>query len=430
MHKLLAVIRREFLTRVRTRTFVIGTFLGPVLIGGLMLLPAYFAGRQAGNRVLVILDEGSNGFADRVAQTLLLMGEGQFETSVVAAEGRDSVVLDSLIAITDPKAERVAGIDGILVIPANATTRDSIRYLGDNVSSLSEMRSIRNAVTQVIRAERLAQAGVDARVVAEANRPISFTTEKVTNGTLTGESGEASFALAYSMSFILYLALLLYGVQIVSAVIEEKSTRINEVLISSLKPFQLLLGKILGVGSAGLLQLGIWTGTAMVLTTYRTEVAGLLGIPAQTVVGLQLPTVSPALMIVLLLFFFLGFFLYASAYGAVGAMCNSVQESQQAAMPITMLIVVSFISVFSLLNDPNGTLARVMSLIPFSAPLVVPVRYSLSPLPPLELLAAIVCTILGVLAVAWVAGRIYRVGILMHGKKAKLGEVIRWVREG
>jgi ABC-2 type transport system permease protein len=278
--------------------------------------------------------------------------------------------------------------------------------------------------------ERLGRAGVDPAILMVATAPISLETSRVSNGQVSGESGESSFILAYVMSFLLYMALLLYGNQVMGSVLEEKSNRIMEVLVSSLTPFELMLGKVLGVGSVALLQLGIWTGTAKVLTSQRVAIAGLLGAEPSAAMSMPIPAISGGLLVVYLSFFVLGFFLYSAAYAAVAATVSTQQEAQQAALPVTMCIVVGLIMMFGLLDEPNGTLARTMSLIPLFAPFVTPVRYSLSPLPLMEVLASAGLTALGVLAVAWVAARIYRVGILMYGKRASIVEILRWIRTG
>ena len=339
--------------------------------------------------------------------------------------------LESLISRIDMPSETTgAPIDGVVVLDPEMLAEDRIAYYGSNVSSMRDMSDLRRGLRDALVADRLAELGVNLSLVQEASRPFTLTTERVTDGTLTGESGEASFALAYAMSFLLYLALLLYGVQVMSAVVEEKSNRINEVLVSSLRPFELLFGKVIGVGSAGLVQLSLWVGTAMVLTTFRAEIASVFGVPEAAVMAIPIPTVSPALMAVFLLFFVLGFFLYSSAYAAVGAMCNTMQETQQASLPVTLTVVAGFLMVFNVLGDPAGSLARTFSLIPMFAPLIVPVRYSLNPLSIGELLAAAFSTLVGAVIVAWVAGRIYRVGILAHGKRPKIKELINWVKAG
>ena len=178
----------------------------------------------------------------------------------------------------------------------------------------------------------------------------------------------------------------------------------------------------------GLLQLGIWGSTAMLLTTYRAPLREAARRVTGALTAMKLPSVRPDLLAVFLIYFVLGFLLYAAAYAAVAAMCNSQQEAQQANTPVTLCIVAGFMAMFSLLNEPSGSLARTLSLIPLMAPFVVPVRYSLAPIPIGELLLSMGLTFAGMLLVVWVAGRIYRVGILMYGKRPKISEMWRWVR--
>jgi len=401
-------------------------------MAGLMLAPALLSLKETSGRRIVILDLGGDQLGQTVETTLRRTFPDSYSLEVLQVDpvaGEDT--LDSLISTIDaPLGTGVRVIHGVVVLDPVLLEEDRVSYYGSNVSNMNDMGSLRRGLRDALMAERLTALGVDLTLVQEASRPFSLSTERVTDGTLTGESGEASFALAYVMAFLLYLALLLYGVQVMSAVVEEKANRINEVLVSSLKPFELLLGKVVGVGSTGLLQLGIWVGTAMVLTTFRTQIAGLFGVPAETVLSVPMPTVSPDLMVVFLLFFLLGFFLYAAAYAAVGAMCNTLQETQQASLPVTLTVVVGFLMVFNVLGDPTGTMAQVFSVIPFFAPLIVPVRYSLNPLSVPELALSVGVTLIGVIIAVWFAGRIYRVGILAHGKRPKLKEILNWVKAG
>ena len=431
MHKLWAVIRREFSARVRTKSFVITTVLGPLLLAGLMLVPGLLLMSKSSGRHIVIVDGGDRGLGQTAQTTLRTKFPEHYTFEVMVFPTGETERVESLISRIDAPSETAgASIDGVVILNPEMLAEDRIAYYGSNVSSMSDMSDLRRGLREALVAERLAELGVNLTLVQEASRPISFTTERVADGKLTGESGEASFALAYAMAFLLYMALLLYGVQVMSAVVEEKSNRLNEVLVSSLSPFELLFGKIIGVGSAALVQLGLWVGTAMMLTTFRGEIASVFGVPETAVMAVPIPTVSPALLVVSLLFFMLGFLMYSSAYAAVGAMCNTMQETQQASLPVTLVVIIGFFTVFNVLNDPAGSTARIFSLIPLFAPLIVPVRYSLNPLGVGELLVAAFSTLLGAIVVAWFAGRIYRVGILAHGKRPKIKELVNWVKAG
>ncbi len=437
MRKLIAVIRREFMVRVHTRAFVISTVLGPVLMGFLFVFPMLMESRDRAPKRVVVVDAASGEFGVRVTEALAAARRGlgpdaapRFQVTRLAAGVGNLAPLDSLIRVTGVKDAGTEALVGVLLVTDSVIETGRMHYYGSNVGSLSEMGDLQRILRQAVIGERLGRAGVDPAILVVATAPVSLETARVSNGQVSGESGESSFILAYVMSFMLYLALLLYGTQVMSSVLEEKSNRIMEVLVSSLSPFELMLGKVLGVGSVALLQLGIWSGTAKVLTSQRVAIAGLLGAAPSDAMSMPIPAISGSLLVVYLTFFVLGFFLYAGAYAAVAATCSTQQEAQQAALPVTLCIVVGLLLMFSLLDEPNGTLARTMSMIPLFAPFVTPVRYSLSPLPLTEVLASAGLTALGVLAVSWVAGRIYRVGILMYGKRASVVEIFRWIRTG
>jgi ABC-2 type transport system permease protein len=290
------------------------------------------------------------------------------------------------------------------------------------------MAALEETIRPVVQTERLMQEHVDTAVVRRATAKIDISKSKITDGKLTGESGASSFILAYVMTFILYIALLLYGIQVMSSVLEEKTSRIMEILSSSLTPFQLMLGKVIGVGSVGLFQLSIWAATSLYLTANLVPILKLLNQPAEAATNISIPAISPALLAVFLGFFLLGFFLYAALYAAVGSMCSTQQDTQQAQQPVMIGIVAGFMCMFPVLNDPNGSLAHTLSLIPFVAPFVTPLRYSIAPLPPSELLLSIGCTLAGVIVIVWLASRIYRVGILAYGKRPTFKELWSWIR--
>ncbi len=435
MHKVWAVVRREFIARVQSRAFVISTVLGPLLMGALFAMPILLDRRQTTPKHVVVLDAAAGSFGEQVAARLagdmrdtVTHTAPRYRVDHVAAGARVNEVRDSLVALTGLRKAGPSGVDGIMLITDSTLESGRMHYYGSNVGSPNDMDALRSTVRPLVMAARLERAGVDPKVVDAAQGNVSLKTERVSQGVLTGQSGSASFLLAYVMSFMLYLALLLYGMQVMTSVVEEKSTRIVEVLVSSLSPFELLLGKVIGVASVALVQLGIWAGTAMLLTTYRAQVAGAFGASPATVADLPIPVVSPMMLVVFLGFFVLGFFFYSAMYAAVGSMCNTHQEAQQSQTPVTLFIAAGLMLMFSLLSEPNGPTARALSLVPFFAPFVTPVRYSLSPMPWTELLLSVAAMLAGLVVVVWIAARIYRVGILSYGKKPKLSEVVRWVR--
>jgi len=446
VHKILAVIRREFIERVRTRAFVISTVLLPLLMTTFTVLPALLLRRASGTKRVALIEGVEGSFGARAAEALLASRRRDtaapipFRVERLPAVGRVDAVRDSALRLTglSRKAKTADGFDGVLVLTEETLTSGKIQYYGTNVGSIAEMRRLEGILQPVVQRERLERLGVEAGVVLKAVGRVDLVTQKVADGRLTGQSGEATFGLAYGMVFILYLTLMIYGSQVMTSVVEEKSSRIIEVLASSLKPFELMLGKVIGVGAVGLFQLTIWAASALYLGSFGASFLGRISGEASDVGAAAasagapsiLAAISPELMIIFLVLFILGFLFYAAMFAAVGSMCSTVQDTQQVMMPVTLPIILGIMTIFALVNDPNGTLGVVISFIPFWAPFAVPVRYSITPLPVWEVLASIAVMILSVIGVAWAAGRVYRVGILSYGRKASFRDVARWIRSG
>lgn len=436
MHKVWAVIRREFVERVRTKAFILSTLLFPLFMGILVVLPAYLMSRSTGTKNLALVDASSDDLGQKLeaALTAARIGSGpgakpRYSVLRIAAQRRAAQVRDSLVPFTGLSRKTSDGWDGILVISDSTVQTGKATYYGANVASFDDMRDLEQTLRPMVIAKRLEGLGVDLATVMKSVQGIDLATTKVANGKLTGESGAATFTLAYAMGFILYFSLLIFGTQVMTSIIEEKNNRIVEILASSLTPFQMMLGKVVGVGLVALLQIGIWIGIASLLASNQQRIMQALGVAgAGGASPFTLPSMSPDLMLVFFVFFSLGFLLYAAAYAAVGAMCSTTQDAQQLQMPVMLFVLAGFFSVFALMRDPNSTMAHVLTFVPMLTPFVTPLRYSISPLPPLELLASIVVTILGMLLIVWIASRIYRVGILSYGKKASVRDMVRWIR--
>jgi ABC-2 type transport system permease protein len=322
-------------------------------------------------------------------------------------------------------------LDGFLLISDATVAEGKAEYRGSNVSSMSDMRTLQATLRASVFAERLQREGVEPSVVGRAQIPVEMATVKIRDGEVTGESGEASFFLAYMIWFLLYMAILLYGVQVLGAVVEEKASRIVEVLVSSLRPFDLLAGKVIGVGAVGLLQLGIWLGAGKLLLDRRADVARMLGQSAEqaaAIGSLSLPEVPITTVVLFLTYFLLGYFLYAAMFAAVAAMVNTEAEARQAQTPVVMLLVIPTVLMIGILNNPDGNMALTLSLVPFTSPIAMPVRWAAAPVPLTEVAGSIAILFATVVVITWIAGRIYRVGILAYGKKPGLKELVRWVK--
>lgn len=416
MSKVFAVIRREFVERVRQKWFWIMAVLGPLVFGALVFLPALLAGR-GGLKHIAVIDGAPPEFARQVAARLDVTRV--FDATVVATGPE---VIDSLTREVGAKR-----LDGFLILTDAALDSGKAEYRASNVSAFTAIAALQQAIGEVANATRLEREGVDPQVVARARIKVDLDTKKISGGKTTGENAAQSFTLAYFMAFILYMAILLYGINVMSSVLEEKTTRIVEVLVSSLRPFQLMLGKVLGVGAVSIFQFMIWGVSGWLLVSQRRHLVGSGGLGDAGQV-FQLPHVTAMTAAVFTAYFIGGFLLYSAMFAAVGAMSSNEQEARQAQQPVTMLLIVSFIAMFAMLNDPGSTLSVTLSLIPFSSPIAMPVRWAAGTLPLQEVglsLAILAVTIVGI---TWVAARIYRVGILMTGKRPSMKELVRWVR--
>ncbi len=423
MHKIWVVIRREFLERVRNKWFIISTVLGPVVLGLLMFLPAFLLTRAAGTTDVVVLDVSTDGFGERVVERLSSsprMGPQYLAGRLVDLEP----MADSLASEVGDEA-----IDGFLIL-TDATIEDgTAEYRGSNVASQVDMGIIQRYVEEAALAIRLERSGIDPRLVAEASMRLRLHTVNIRGGEVTDQTGEGAFILAYFMWFILYMTILVYGVQVAGAVVEEKSSRVIEVLVSSLKPFQLLAGKVIGVGAVGLFQLTIWAGFVRVLLNQQSRILRMVGIDVQEGADvIRFPEVPLDTVAILLLYFVLGYFLYSTMFAAVGAMSSSESEMRQAQMPVMFLFIIPTVMSFGVLSDPNGSLAAILTLVPLSAPVAMPMRWAVAAVPLPELALSVLILLVTALGVTWLASRIYRIGILMHGKRPTPRELIRWIR--
>jgi ABC-2 type transport system permease protein len=418
---MLAVIRREFVERVRTKWFWIGTILGPLFFGGMILLRLLVGSHSNVVRRVAVVDRSSGGAGARLVDGLSA-GLPRFHFVRVPAS---PAILDSLTAGVIAKT-----LDGFLTVSESTFTAGTVEYQGSNVSSLSDMEELESALGRQVFAVRLERHGIDPDVVRDAELPLVLTTHKITGSKVTGESGAQAFTLAFGMAIILFLAIILYGINVMSSVLEEKTTRIVEVLVSTLRPFELMLGKVIGAGAVGIVQLTVWLLSVKVLTSVQGRLPGFANLDPGNKSAFQLPEVPTTTMAVFVAYFLLGYFLYAAIFAAVGAISGTEQEARQAQTPVSLLLMVPYFSFFTILNDPNSSFATWLTFIPFWSPIAVPVRWSASPIPVRDLVVSLTVLAGSVLVVTWVAARIYRVGILMTGKRPGFREVIRWVRAG
>ena len=426
MQKLWAVVQREYLERVRTRWFVLATVFGPIVFGALMYLPAYMATRSRGSDDVAriqIIDATGSDLGRRVASAL--NGGVAGDTTRTRVE----TVTEAALAQAESTATRLViarKIRGYLVLDRSVFIGRNPRYAGLNATSLSDMQRIGNAVEHEVLAEQLRSLGIGP---ADADRlkrfDMSVRAERITP-TGRGGSGQVSVLIAVSVAMLLYVTIFIYGQNVLRGVIEEKQTRVAEIVVSSIRPTTLLAGKVLGVGAVGLTQMLIWGAASITMAKFRVALLERFGVSAAPI---QFPEVGWGQAVLLVLFFVLGYTFYAALFAAIGATVSTEQEAQQAQMPVVLLLVISIMFLQPVLNNPEGTLAVTLGWMPFSSPIVMPLRMSAVTLAPWEIMGSLGALAAGCYIAVNIAARIYRTGLLMYGKRPTLREMARWVRE-
>jgi ABC-2 type transport system permease protein len=309
-----------------------------------------------------------------------------------------------------------------VVIPADILSGGKAEFYGRNTGDIFTRGTVANRLTRAVRDQRLAENQIDQRVLREAGRRVSLSSTKISS---QGEEKVSSngFTLVFTFGMLIYVTVMLYGQLVLSAVLEEKETRIAEVLFSSMRSFPLMMGKLVGVSLVALTQLSIWLLAFLLFSVFGVGIAVAQGIP------INLPHVAPMIPVCFILFFLLGYFIYATIYALIGSMVTTTQEGGQMAMPVVLMLVAGFYFVFPIIRSPNSSLAFWASMFPFLAPITMMVRITTETPPAWQIILSLTIGFVTVVGLVWLASRIYRVGMLMYGKKATIPEVWRWIRQ-
>jgi ABC-2 type transport system permease protein len=435
MDKLKAIIRREYIERVRTKWFIIATLLGPIMFLALTVLPILFVSRTKAS--------------PSSANITIIDATGQALGERVVTEMHDTVGITPLISLVQPPgvaaAESLATRSvmreqkqGYLVLDSSTLRGKTARYAGRNTNTIPDMRRISGAVERAVLALRLEKEGITAARIDSLTK-VDLDLEKTQLSAKGRErSGTGTSVVGLMMSFLLYIVLLLYGQTVLRSVIEEKATRVAEVVISSVRPEILLAGKIIGIGGVAVTQIAVWIGSSawiaaniVPMLARRTGDAAGAGVASATRssdIMNSLPSFSIGFLVAVLLYFVLGYVFYACLYAAVGSTVNSESEAQQAATPVAMFLVVAAIFIQPVALAPQSTLAAVMSMLPFSAPIMMPMRMSIVSVPPWQVVISLIGMALACAGSIWFSARIYRVGLLMYGKRPSIKELVKWLR--
>lgn len=444
-NKIFIVAKREYLERVRSRTFLIFTLLIPVFIAGVTMFPLYIAAKSGAStaiRHVTIIDATGTGLGDRIAHALMT-------DSTIARIADDTVAprVENVSAADLPAREQAAAaevklpnhITGYLVLNDSTLAGKSARYSGRNASTIGDMDKLRSIVRQEVMVSRLEREGVRKDIVTDlATSSFRLTSERLTERG-RGGSGQAGIFAGISVGLLLFMSIVFHGQNVLRGVLEEKSSRVAEVVISSVKPESLLAGKVLGVGGVGLTQQAAWfaisaylmnfLGPVILKSATKGAVAASSGsAAANAALGNSFGGMALSIVAVSLLFFVIGFVFYASLYAAAGSMVNSEQEAQQAAIPVMMLLMSTWLMVNPVLVNPNSKLAIVLTWLPWSSPIMVPLRMGLTTVSPIVIAGSALVAVLGCVVAVWLSARIYRVGMLMYGKKPSFAELAKWIR--
>jgi len=437
--KIFAVVRREYVERIRTKAFWIATLIIPFLFLGMIFVQVAVMRRSAGERRVAVVDRTGHLFAPLVKEMARVEASGgraPRSEAVSDEPGGDRENANRARSIHWVLTERPVGdfdktkeelrkevlskkINSYLILDPAMLAKDEVEYYSSSVSEFVAINQIQRALDHILLREKIVAHGLAPEVGNELDKRIDLRAFKVTESGTAEEKG-AGLVAALIFFFLMYSTFFMYGYQVMRGVIEEKSTRIVEIVIASVRPVELMLGKIIGIGLVGLTQYFAWSLVAMNLS-----LPAIASIMSTTDI---VPKIPLSMIAFFILFFLCGYFLYASIYTAIAAPFNSDQEAQQLAM-IPMAMIISGVAIYpAVMNNPSGGIALFFSLFPFTAPLMMFLRTSLSPVPAWQILLSIVLLVATTVGLAWFAGRIYRVGILMYGKKPTIPEIFRWVR--
>ena len=429
MKKIFLVVRREYITRVRKRSFIVMTLFTPILFAGLIggLLWVAMADK-GGEKVIAVIDD-SGLFKDKFQNT----------------DGIHFTYLEENIETAKSKFSH-HGSDGLLYIPKlDLQNPEGIQFFSESNPHFGVVNKIENTLEAEIERIKMMQLGVDQQLLQRIETDITLNTLSLSSTGEKASNAEATFGTAYVSSLLIYFFLFLYGVQVMKGVIEEKHNRIVEVIISSIKPFQLMMGKILGIAAVGLTQFLLWvilsfavTNAGIFIFDLDKDPATLVGETAGIGAGTgEVPQAGSAIFdlmetipvsyvfITFIIFFLGGYFLYASLFALVGSAVDSDADSQQFMFPITIPLIISIVALGFVLNDPDGQIAFWMSMIPLTSPVIMLGRIPFG-VPFWQLALSISLLIGGFIFTTWVAGRIYRVGILTHGSKVNYRTLTKW----
>ncbi len=428
MHNTFIIARREYLERVRSRSFVIMTLFIPLLMFGVTVVPTMLANRGTNQTKHVVVVAADRDTAEMIRSGIEEKQDEKTQEAVAARRRRKPTHFTVDVSTDTSDSARAAltekvknkSLDGFLWATPDAIKARKLDFVTRDVSSFIENGALGASVSDALRRSVLKSKGLDEEEIESALQSVDV--EPRSPMGKDAPNPQVMFFVTLGMVMVLYMTVLLYGVNVMRSILEEKTSRIMEVMLSIASAKEMMAGKILGVGAVGLTQVAIWVGTALIFS------AGPLAAGADLLKGV----LSIKLLVFFAIYFLLGYVLYSTLCAAVGSMVNSEQEAQQLQFLIMMPMILSIVIITQVFQYPNSSLAFWGSLFPFSAPLVMFARIAMQPTSLWDIawqIALSIVLMLGTIyGMIWLCGRIYRVGILMYGKKPNLPEIMKWIK--
>lgn len=428
--KIMTIISHEYLTKVKSKGFLIATILGPLLMLAVIAVPvavALLSGNDTEKRIAV-LDKTDLEIGKKI---IALDNQKYFIADKNEQKLREEVLSEEL--------------DGFLLVPDDVVKSSKVTVFTRGGGGLGFISALDNVVSKVVRVERLKMAGADTTVIALVEKGVDIQTQKITEKGTEKDYTAIYAGIGYILGFVIYMMMLMYGSFAMRGVIEEKANRIVEVLASSAKPFEIMFGKVVGIGAVGLTQVLFWVIIAAVLMAVAGPVINMLNpgtvqmakdaamsssqnpqmqIPA----GFEMPSVPIWLFVAFIFYFLSGYFIYSTLFAAVGSAVDQEQDAQQLMTPIMLPIIIPILLVTNVISNPDGILAVVLSLFPLFTPILMIVRVAATDVPFWQIATSVVLLVATFFGALWLASRIYRTGILMYGKKPNFKDIAKWIR--
>ena len=417
MNKIFLIIKREYLVRVKKKSFIIMTILAPLLMAALIVAPVFLAD-QGQEKRLIAITEIESSYAKEMTDS------ENINFKIIAKEEGD------LIKNNISESPYYAILD--------IQDTNFILY-GSQQIGLNVRKSIENQIETIIERNNLKRAGIDIDILEKAKTNITIKTKIIDNeGKTTSSNTEASIGIGFITGILIYMFIFMYGTMVMRGVIEEKTNRIVEIIISSVKPFQLMMGKILGVALVGLTQFFLWILLTVVISAIAefmfidtTELTNDVNSIDQSVILAEFSKLTGGIDLVkifisFIFFFLFGYLMYSSLFAAVGSAVDAEADTQQFVIPITIPLILAFILIQPVMDNPDGLLAFWLSIIPLTSPVIMMVRLPFG-VDNWELILSMILLICGFILTTSLAAKIYRTGILMYGKKISYKELWKWL---